>query len=429
MDGDQRSDDELARQAGGGDEAAFAELHRRYFGRVYDFALRLARDRDVAALVVQSSFLRAYQGLRTGERQGPFKLGLFARAHHHVAERLRRRRRPVLEGEEAFAMADPARLAYPALAAELPDLAHMAWQAARQLKLDEYELLDLSVRQQFDVAEIAAILRTRPEAVQTKLARLRDALEESFTSLLLLSRGRRECLDLDFLVGDDQWSASLRRRIQRHLQSCQICRGTRRRYLSVSEALAALTPVPAPVGWQETILDRLQDAVRTGAMAAAPAPVAPAVTPPPPRQPSGVLSDLAGGGGGIGAWFGCLFGGGGARGPLLAVLGGGLLVVIVALAALCGAGAFDGGEAAPTPTTSPTATASASATPTPSATPTATATSTSLPPPTATAAPPTSTPAPPTSTPVSPTATPRSPTATPLPPATATALPTPMDTP
>jgi RNA polymerase sigma factor (sigma-70 family) len=429
MDGQDRSDEDLTRQLADGNEAAFAELYRRYFARIYDFALRLTRDRDTAALVLQVAFLRAYQAVRAGE-PAPFRLHLFAAAHYDAMERLRRQRGLVLEGEEAFVTLDPGRIAQPALAAELPDLARLAWQIYRDVKPDDYELIDLSIRQQFDPAEIAAILRTRPESVETRLARLRGAFEEAFSSLVLLRRGRRACLDLDFLVGDADWSASVRRSIQRHLQSCQTCQATRRRFPSAGELLAAMAPVPAPAGWQETILDRLQNAARTGVMAATPAPaVTPVATPPPARRPAPVASapSPAPLGPGIGERLGDFFAGGGARGPLVAVLGGGLLFVVIIVGALCASGAFDGGsglDATATPTATTTRTVTGTATPT--GTPTPTSTPLPLPPtetPTATSVPPSPTPVPPSPTRPPPTPTRPPPTPTSPPPPTATPAP------
>lgn len=434
MDSPQRSDDELARQVAGGDEGAFAELYGRYFGQVYDFAVRLSRDRDIAALVVQSSFLRLQQTLRAGETAVPPKLQLFVNARHDVAERLRRQRGPVMEGEEAFVVADPSRLEGSILAADVPELARLAWQSARELKLDEYELLDLSVRRGLNTEEIAAILRTRPEAAEARLARTRDALEGSFSSLLLLHRGRRACLDLDFIVDEGKWSASLAQRILQHLRGCDACQTTRRGYMSATDLIAVLTLAPAPAGWEQTMLDRLLQAMRTGAMPAAPAPSpqpAPAVAPPRAQRPPEVGAEPAGGAGGPGM-VEQLFGGSGARGPLLAVFGGGLLVVVVVLGALCSAGAFDDGDEGAKATVSPTTTATPTGTGTATLTPTSTATSTPRPLATATQPPPTLRPTatrPPTATPV-PTQPPPPPTATsPPPPPTSTPAPKPTEQP
>src|SRR3972149_1737372 len=102
MDVDQRSDEELGRLVGGGDESAFAELYRRYFDTTYDFALRAAR---VAALVVQAPFLRTHENLRSPEAQASPKVQIFAGARYDVQEQLRRQRQPAPECEEAFTVA------------------------------------------------------------------------------------------------------------------------------------------------------------------------------------------------------------------------------------------------------------------------------------------------------------------------------------
>src|SRR5574341_292114 len=133
MESDLSSDEELAQRAAT-DEQAFVELYRRYFPHVYDFALRLSRDRDLAAMVTQASFFRVYQGLRASPPQGSFRVQLFAIARRDLVDRVRRHRGPVLEGEEPFVAADAALLTNPALAPELPELARLVWQTGRGFK-------------------------------------------------------------------------------------------------------------------------------------------------------------------------------------------------------------------------------------------------------------------------------------------------------
>ena len=185
------SDEELARLAGDGDQAAFAELFRRHFASVYDYSVRMSRDRDVAALVVQASFLSAYASLASNEDQAPFKLQVLASAHRDLPERLRRRRGAVTESDEPYAAADASRLADPEQGAALHDLAPIVWHTAAEMRLEEYELLDLSVRQRLNVSEIAAVLRTRPATVESRLARTTAGFESGLAARLLLSRGRR----------------------------------------------------------------------------------------------------------------------------------------------------------------------------------------------------------------------------------------------
>ena len=104
MNAQERSDEELAREAGGGDEAAFVELYRRYFPRVYDLALRLTRDRETAAAAAQASFYRVHHALLSGETEAPFKSHVFGLAHRDLAERMRHR--PSEAQEESDALTD-----------------------------------------------------------------------------------------------------------------------------------------------------------------------------------------------------------------------------------------------------------------------------------------------------------------------------------
>jgi len=420
MDGPERSDDELVRLIGDGDEAALAALYRRYFGRVYDYALRISRDREVAALVVQSSLLRALGAARAGASQETFRFQLFAGAHFDLAGRLRRRREPGPEPDESLSLADPALAGSPSLAADLPELGRAAWQACTSLRLDDYELLDLSVRQRLDAGEIAGIVRARPETVERRLAAAGTELEASFATLVLIARGRQACLDLDFLVGEETWSPSLRRRVARHLDTCLTCQRTRERYPGALAILAAFALAPAPSGWQETILARLQEALRAGATlepvavrsVAMPAPVPRAA--PRPRETAATAAA-----GGFGEVAGGIIAGAGSRGPLLAVLAGAILVAAVTIGALCAGGVFDsgGGPSGVTPTVSPTP--KDTRTPTASPTPSATISATPVP------LVPTSTPPPPTAVP--PTATEPAPTRRPS--ATPIIVPVPTDTP
>jgi RNA polymerase sigma factor (sigma-70 family) len=425
MEPGQRSDEDLAGAVAQGDDSAFRELYARHVASVYDYAVRISRDRDIAALVVQSSFLRLVQRLRAGETQPAVKIRLFAGARHDLAERLRRRRGPVMEGEEAFGVAGPSQVTG-ASAAELPELARLVWQAARELGLDDYELLDLHLRRGFSVEEIATILRSRPGSVQARLDRARGALEDAYTALVLMTYGRRACIDLDFVVAEAKWSPALGRRILRHLQGCATCQARRGAFVPAGELLAALAPAAAPARWPEVMLSRVLEAVGAAdttveALPASqpappqrppePAPTAPrpAPVPAPIPQPTPSLGAEPQAAAGAGVWE-RFFSGGGGRGPLVAVLAGGVLVVAIALGALCGAGAFDGGGTSEADET-PTGTATASQTPTRTLTATPSVTVTNTPPPAATA------------TPVPPTATSTSP-----PPPTATSPPPPPPT-
>ena len=365
MEDAQPNDTKAAQRPGGGD--AFAELYERYFASLYDYTIRLSRDRDIAALVVQSSFLRVRQEQSdsAGGTLEALKLALFSGAHHDVAERLRQQRDAAQESDEAFAALDPAQIENTAAADALPALARLVWPSPPSLRLNDYELLELGVRQGMDAGEIGAVLRTRPEAIENKLVDAQDALESAFSSLVVIERGRRACVDLDFLIGEDAWSPSLQKRVGQHLQTCQTCAETRSGYPAAREMLSSLLPVAAPAGWQQTILERLQTAPRV----TAPSPATHAAAGPPPQRRAEPWPAPCGGGGGARRAAG-------GRGS------GGLVMRRGWLGGLGGGGAGEDGEGGDgTATASPTATATANGSVTPTATTTPTVTITPTPPP------------------------------------------------
>ena len=417
---DQRIDEELTKRAAGGDGAALRQLYDRYFPHVYDYAIRISRDREIAALVVQAGFLAAFQALAEPERMSSFKLTLFASARHDLAQRIRGRRGAVTEGEEAFSAIDPA-LAKADSSGDLPELARVAWQAARELRIDDYELLDLNARRGLTVEEIAAVLRGRPQTIQARLQQVQASLEAAFSSYILFTYGRHACLDLDFMVAEGQWSASMRKRIAQHLSTCQTCQATRRRFISATEALSVLALVPAPANWPQIMLNRLLDAAFPGSSAAkeaaaaapvvpvplpssapadaaqaatrpgqlpasmpSPAPITPAARPAPapiapsPRPapaPPYSYEPIGPGPGGPGVVDRMFGEGRPPRGALFAVLGGGLIIIALIFGGLCAAGTFSGSgsHATVTPTATLTATLTRTSTPTSTPTPTETA--------------------------------------------------------
>lgn len=409
---------------GSGGGTPFEELYGQSFGRLYDFAIRMLRDREEAALAVQASYLAVYQELQAGETYVSFPVQLYSAAHRDIADRLRRRRGPVPDLPDALDTPDAVWAGDPAVSANANELASTVWEVASLARPEELELLDLRLRQGLNDDEVAAVLRTRPETVRNRTERLEGALEESYSGLLLMRRGRQACVDLDFLIGDAVWSMSVRKRVLRHLQTCQVCQRTRAAFPPATNVYAALAPVEAPRGWQDAMLARLTELAggAFGSIAAAglavaapieprPAPRPPSRAAPPASRPAAEPTGAAygGGGGGIGGWASDMFSTGDARGPLLAMLLGAMLVLVVVLAALCGAGAFDGGGGGggsdetptPSPSITPTGSPTAAPSPSPSVSPTFAPFPTEVPPlPTVPPPPPTNTvpPPPPTNT-------------------------------
>lgn len=258
-----QTDEALAEQASGGDQDAFAALYDRHFSGLYDFAVRIVRQEDAAADVVQNSFMKAWDALRKKNIPGNVKAWLYAVARNNAIDEIRQRKRMVqisetVEGGSpaALAMADPSKVVDPEMVLQSKELVDLVWESAAGLSPNEYALLDLHLRRGFNADELAASLHLRKGAVYTKLSRLKDSLEESVTSTLLLHRGRRNCAELDGLLdrfGPTRLTLEVRKVIRNHLKDCARCQESKRRYLSPVEMFSALVIVPAPAGMKESI--------------------------------------------------------------------------------------------------------------------------------------------------------------------------------
>ena len=262
-----QTDEVLAEQAAGGDQDAFAALYDRHFSGLYDFAVRMLRREDAAADVVQNSFMKAWDALQKKTIPGNIKAWLFAVARNNAIDEIRHRKRLVQINEAAeggspaaLATADPSKVEDPEIVLQSKELVDLVWESAAGLSPNEYALLDLHLRRGFNADELAGSLHLRKGAVYTKLSRLKDSLEESVTSTLLLRHGRRNCSELDGLLDrfdPTRLTPEVRKVVKNHLKDCPRCQESKRRYLSPVEMFSALVIVPAPAGVKELIWKRV----------------------------------------------------------------------------------------------------------------------------------------------------------------------------
>ncbi len=280
------TDEELVARAAGGDRGAFAALYERYFERIFDFSLRIVRDSDTAADVVQGAFAKAWEQLSKGKEPRNFKAWLYTVARNKAIDELRHGRRQVPleerdgDGQEIpFAHVETHQAANPQAAAQDHELADLVWSAASALKPAEYALLDMHLRQGLSAEEMAAELGVAKGNVYTRLSRLRHSLEEAVTSTLLVRRGRRECEALDALLAGfntAELTPETRAVVQRHLEDCPRCQESKRRFVSPAEIFAGLGLLGAAPALRSTIWQRSSSALRTA----------------PPGSGSGVPSGL-----------------------------------------------------------------------------------------------------------------------------------------
>ncbi len=271
------SDEQLALAASQGERDAFATLYERYFQGIYDFALRMVHNPEMAADLVQTSFTDAWENLQKREVAGNIKAWLYTIARNNAIDQLRgelrRKNRFVITDQRdgksfsAHADVDLDRLSDPQAAAVDNELVELVWSAAAALSPKDYSLLDLYLRRGLSADELATSLHLRRSTVYTKISRLKNSLQESVAFVLLMRRGRRDCPQLDALLsahGATELTRELRLAIRRHVQECPRCEESKRRFVAPVEIFAATAMIPVAAGLQASLWERVTAAIDFG---------------------------------------------------------------------------------------------------------------------------------------------------------------------
>jgi RNA polymerase sigma factor (sigma-70 family) len=253
---DSRDDAQLVRAARTGDRGAFAAIYDRYADRLHDFCWGLLRDRDEAADATQDAFVVAAE--RLGQLRDPERLRpwLYAVARSQALRRLRARSRVAPE-EEMTDLPDPA--PGPEQSAERADLSQLVWEAAGGLSPRDRALLDLHLRHGLEGAELGQAMNIEPGHAYVLLSRLRDQVERSLGAFLVARLGRDDCAELSSILSDwdGRFSPLIRKRVARHVDTCEVCGPARRRLASPVALLAAVPPVPAPALLRRRVMQRI----------------------------------------------------------------------------------------------------------------------------------------------------------------------------
>ena len=171
-----RSDDDLVARFRAGDDAAFAEIHRRFAPQLVAFARRmlLGSGHD-AEDIVQDAFIRAYRGLRVTDRPMVLRPWLYMIVRNRALDELRLPHRTDLYDDSGTNLAavpdgDPADSF-----AGRDEMRHLVEQIGR---LPERQRMALVMRELDgrSHAETARALRTTVPATKSLIVRARSNL-------------------------------------------------------------------------------------------------------------------------------------------------------------------------------------------------------------------------------------------------------------
>ena len=297
------ADDEvLVAEIGDGSREAFAELYKRHFHELYDFAARIVRDRETAADIVQSAFARAWERAQLGAEISNARAWLFRVAHNAAIDEIRRRSKTEPTGGEPesgafdFATLEDRGSVDPASLLIEKEIAELVWTTASSLNPQDYALLDLHVRRELEPEELAEELGVSSGALYTRMSRLRQTFGDALATTLLIRRGRADCEELNDLVARlevPEGSREARRVVQAHVRDCETCQKSKQRYVTLAEILAGLAPVPLTPGLQEDIWRRISETLGLGATNGRPGPGRPEEKEPKRRDRGGRFAQVA----------------------------------------------------------------------------------------------------------------------------------------
>ena len=136
------------------------------------------------------------------------------------------------------------------------DAVDLVWAAAAGLEVSDRDVLDLHLRQGLDGQDLADALGVTSNAANVTLHRVRERMEQSVGAVLRARSSRGECAELDALVAHGL-SPLVRKRVARHVDSCEVC-GDRRALATSASSLVSLSGVvAAPLALRSAVLERV----------------------------------------------------------------------------------------------------------------------------------------------------------------------------
>jgi RNA polymerase sigma factor (sigma-70 family) len=246
-----------------GRPAGLAAAYDQYAPALHAYCRSLLAEPADAADAVQDTFIIASAklgGLRDPDRLRPW---LYAVARNECRRRLRARASST-PLDEAGEMTDES--VDVDVGAERAELRMLVGAALAGLNPGEREIIELNLRHDLDGADLADALGVPRNQAHALASRARTQFETSLGALLVARSGREDCPDLDAILAgwDGQLTVLLRKRVNRHIERCEVCGDRRRRQLSPAMLLSMLPVVMLPAGLRDQLFRLVADAGPAG---------------------------------------------------------------------------------------------------------------------------------------------------------------------
>jgi len=237
-----RSDEQLLALFRAGREDAFRVIHDRYHDRLLAYVRHMLRGHSEAEDVVQDVFLRAYGGLRAGEREIAVRPWLYRVAHNRCIDYVRRAPAAPLQPDELL----PGGIDPVAAAERSEDLRRLVMDL-HALPEQQRSALIIRELEGLSYEELATALAVTVPAVKSLLVRARTGLAE------VAEARNTDCAQIreQLALAVDR-PGRPPRLLRDHLRECTPCRAHRQALRHGHAQLACLLPAPSSLllgGW------------------------------------------------------------------------------------------------------------------------------------------------------------------------------------
>jgi RNA polymerase sigma factor (sigma-70 family) len=242
----------------GGDPAGLAAAYDSYAAVLHAYCRSLLAEPADAADAVQDTFVIA--AAKAGDLRDPDRLRpwLYAVARNECHRLLRGRAR-LASLDEAGDVSDTS--LDPSSDAGRAELRELVTAALAGLNPGDREVIELNLRHEVEGPDLADALGVPLNQAHALASRARGQLERSLGALLVARTGRGECAELDGILAgwDGTLTTLMRKRVGRHIESCQVCGDRKRRVLSPAALFSVLPIVGLPPGLRHQVLRLVSD--------------------------------------------------------------------------------------------------------------------------------------------------------------------------
>ncbi len=175
-----------------GEEAAWGELHRDHYARMWSSVQRILNNPTVADDVVQEAFIKAHRDIRRFEGNSQLGTWLYRIAVNQALDTIRKKQRterwlsflsPISDDENQPAMPEGSVAATVSSGLENAELRNTIFEAMGELTAEHRAVVQLRLVDEMSLEETAQLLRCKPGTVNSRLHYACEHLRRKLTKL------------------------------------------------------------------------------------------------------------------------------------------------------------------------------------------------------------------------------------------------------